>query len=229
MNSLKNHVDSIFSKYKSSKQINELKYEVLSNLEAKVDDLTANGMDNSEAIKKAKGSINSIDYLIDGNKKVFINEYNLEYIQIALLYSIIAWIITIPGLIIRVGFILNIFLFICSIAIGIKYFLLNSKKESEYRKCKSFINIQSAFKAKKIAWIMWLLFIVVYTLFTTAIQFGSNIWFSRPISITGPYQFAKLAIGYGIPLISIIIPLIFNLAPKLILKYEVGEDNENEE
>lgn len=28
MNSLKNHVDSIFSKYKSSEQINELKYEV---------------------------------------------------------------------------------------------------------------------------------------------------------------------------------------------------------
>lgn len=229
MNSLKNHVDSVFSNYKASKQINELKYEVLSNLEAKVDDLTANGMNHSEAIKKAKGSINSIDYLIDGNRKVFINKYNLEYIQIVLLYFIIAWIITIPVVIIGVGFVLNIFTFICSIAIGIKYLLLNSKKEFEYLKCKSFINIQSAFKAKKISWILWLLFIVVYTLFTTAIQFGSNIWFSRPVIITGPYQFAEVAIGYGIPLISIIIPLIFNSAPKLILKYEVGEDNENEE
>jgi len=229
MNSLKNHVNSIFSNYKSSKQINELKYEVLSNLEAKVDDLTANGMDLSEAIKKAKGSISSIDYLIDGNRKVFINKYNLEYIQIVLLYLIIAWIITIPVVIIGVGFILNIFIFICSIAIGIKYLLLNSKKQSEYIQCKSFINIQSAFKVKKVSWIMWLLFIVVYTLFTTAIQFGSNIWFSRPVIITGPYQFVEIAIRYGIPLISIIIPLIFNSAPKLILKYEVGEDNENEE
>jgi len=89
--------------------------------------------------------------------------------------------------------------------------IINSKKESEYLQCKSFINIQSAFKAKKISWIMWLLFIVVYTLFTTAIQFGSNIWFSRPVIITGPYQFVEIAIRYGIPLISIIIPLILNI------------------
>lgn len=149
--------------------------------------------------------------------------------QIVLLYLIIAWIITIPVIIIGVGFILNIFIFICSIAIGIKYLRLNSKKESEYLQCKSFINIQSAFKTKKICWIIWLLFIVVYTLLTTAILFGSNIWFLRPVIITGPYEFAKIAISYGIPLISIIIPLIINLAPKLILKYEVGEDNENQE
>jgi len=47
MNSIENHVDSMFSKYKASKKINELKYEVLSNLEAKVQDLTENGMDNN--------------------------------------------------------------------------------------------------------------------------------------------------------------------------------------
>lgn len=69
MNSLKNHVDSIFSKYKENEQIKELKYEVLSNLEAKVDVLTGSGMELSQAINKAKESINSIDYLIDGNRQ----------------------------------------------------------------------------------------------------------------------------------------------------------------
>lgn len=229
MNSLKNHVDSMFSKYKENKQVKELKYEVLSNLEAKVDDLTANGMKYSEAINKAKESINSIDYLIDGNRKVHINKYKLEYIQIVLLYSIIAWIITIPVSVIGIGIILNIVFFICSVTIGIKYLQLNTKGESEYFQCKSFINIQFAFKVRKIAWIIWFLFIVVSTLFTTAIQFGSNIWFSRPVSITGPYQFAVVAISYLLPFISIIMPLIFNVAPKLILRYEVGEYNENKE
>ena len=138
------------------------------------------------------------------------------------------WIITIPITISRVGFILNIFLFTCSLAVGIRYMRLSSIKESEYLQSKSFINIESAFKFKKISSIIWVLFIIVYTLFTTAVQFGSNIWFSRPVIITGPYEFAKLAIAYCIPLISIIIPLILNSAPKLILKYEVGEDNENE-
>jgi hypothetical protein len=228
MNSLKNHVDSMFSKYKENKQIKELKYEVLSNLEAKVEDLTANGMEYSEAITKAKESINSIDYLIDGNRKVYINKYKLEYMQIVLLYSIIAWIITIPVNIIWPGIILNMVFLICSIVIGIKYLLLNTKEDYQYFQCKSFINIELAIKIRKMAWTIWFLFIVVYTLFITAIQFGSNIWFSRPVSITGPYQFAEVAIRYFVPFISIIIPLFFNVAPKLISRYEVGEDNENE-
>jgi len=227
MNILKNHVDNIFKSYKENKQIRELKYEVLSNLEAKVEDLTNNGMEYSEAVNKAKESITSIDYLIDENKKVYVNKYKLEYIQIILLYFIIAWIITIPIRIIGMGFFLNTILFICCIIIGIKYFKLNTKREYEYFECKSFINIQFAFKKRKIAWIIWILFIVFSTLLTTGVQFGSNIWFSRPVSISGPYQFAQVIIRYLSPIISIIIPLVFNVAPKLILKYEVGEDDEN--
>lgn len=229
MNVLKNHVDSMFSKYKENKNIKELKSEVLSNLQAKVDDLTANGMKRSEAINKAKESITSIDYLIDGNIEVYINKYKLEYIQIVLLYFIIAWIITIPIKISGAGVILNIELLICSIIMGIWYLILNVKEKTEYFQCKSFINIQFALKIRKIAWTIWVLFIIASTLYTTAIRFGSNIWFSRPINITGPYQFAVTAIGYLLPLISILIPLIFNVAPKLISRYEVGETNEDEE
>ena len=227
MDSLKNHVDSMFSRYKGNKKMDELKYEILSNLEAKVDDLIASGVERSEAINRAKESINSIDYLIDGNKQIYVNKYKLEYIQIVLLYSIIAWILTIPVKIVGIGIILNIILFICSTIIGIRYLLLNRKGDSEYFQCKSTINIQLTFKVRKIVWIIWLLFIVASTLYTTAIQFGSNIWFSRRVIITGPYQFAVVAISYALPLISIIIPLIINVAPKLILKYEVGEDDES--
>ncbi len=229
MNNLKNHVDSMFARYKENEQIKELKYEILSNLEAKVEDLTAKGMKYNEAINKAKESISSIDYLIDGNKKVYINKYKLEYTQIVLLYFIIAWIITIPVEIIGAGIILNIGLFISSFAVGMRYFLLNRENNIEYLQCKSFINIQSSYKFRRIAWIVWFLYISVSTLLTTAIRFGSNIWFSRPVITTGPYQFAEIAIAYFIPFVLIIIPLIFNVAPKLILRYEVGEDDENKE
>ncbi|MEG0641145.1 MAG: permease prefix domain 1-containing protein [Clostridium sp.] len=223
MNSLKDHVNSMFSKYKENKQIKELKDEVLSNLEAKVDDLTASGMEYNEAINKAKESINNIDYLIEGNREVYINKYTLEYMQIVLLYSIVAWIITIPGRIVGVGSMINTVLFICSITIGLSYMVLNKKGDSEYFQYKSFMNIESAYKARKIAWIVWFLFIVVSILCITVIQFGSNIWFSRPIRITGPYQFAVITIMYLIPFVTIAIPLIFNVSPKLIFKYEVGE------
>lgn len=227
MNSLKSHVDSMFNKYKENKQIKELKSEVLSNLEAKVDDLITNGMEYNEAVSKAKESINNIDHLIDQNVKVYINKYKLEYIQIVLLYFIIAWIITIPLGIIGEGGILNIVLLISSFTIGIWYILLNKKGEHPYSQSTAFINLQFIFKIKKITWIIWLLFILVSTLYTTAIFFGSNIWFSRPIKIMGPYQFAEITIRYMLPFISIIFPLIFNVAPKLISRYEVGENNEN--
>jgi hypothetical protein len=227
MDSLKNHVDNMFSKYKGNKKIDELKYEVLSNLEAKVDDLTGNGMERSQAINEAKQGMSSIDYLIDENRQVYVNRYKLEYTQIALLYSIIAWILTIPIRIVSRGIIWDLVLFISSIIIGIRYFKLRAKKDNGYFQYKSFINIRLAHKSGKIAWIIWLVYIVVASLYTTAIRFGSNIWFSRPVSITGPYQFAEIAIVYLIPFITIILPLLFNVAPKLILKYEVGEDNEN--
>jgi hypothetical protein len=229
MNSLKNHVDGMFSKYKESKQIKELRYEVSSNLEAKVQDLTGSGMEYSEAVNKAIASIDSIDQLIDGNRQVYANKYKLEYIQIVLLYSIVAWILTMPLRIIGLGIVWNMIFFIISITMGIWYFTLSTKKDSEYCQFKSFINIEAAFKMRKGAWIIWSLYIIVSTLFSTAIYFGSNIWFSRPVIITGPYEFAVVAIRFLLPLITMIIPLIFNVAPRLILKYEVGEDDENKE
>lgn len=63
-----------------------MKYEVLSNLEAKLQDLTDSGMEYSKAVNKAIASIDNIDYLIDGNRQVYVNKYKLEYIQIILLY-----------------------------------------------------------------------------------------------------------------------------------------------
>jgi hypothetical protein len=229
MNSLKSHVDAMFSKYKESKQIKELRYEVLSNLEARVQDLTGSGMEYNEAVNKAIASIDSIDHLIDGNRQVYANKYKLEYIQIILLYSIIAWILTMPLRIIGLGIVWNMIFFIISIVIGIWYFTLNKKGDSKYFQLKSFISVEAAFKMRKSAWIIWSLYIIISTLFSTALYFGSNIWFSRPVIITGPYEFVGVAIRFLLPLITMIIPLIFNVAPRLILKYEVGEDNEDKE
>jgi len=227
MNDLKNHVDAMFRKYKENDKIKELKNEVLSNLEAKVKDLTESGMEYSEATRMAKESISSIDYLIDGNKKVYINKLKLEYLQIVLLYFLVGWIITIPAFFSRAGVILNIGLFISSVILGIKYIKSCKKNQPDFIQDMSFVNIQFAYRIKKITWAIWLLYIIVTTFFTTALRFASNIWFSRPVQVSGPYSFASLILEYFLPFISIIIPLVINAAPKLILRYEVGGDDEN--
>lgn len=227
MNTLKNHVDKLFAGYKENKQIRDLKDEVLSNLEAKVDDLVSKGMDYSEAVKRAAGCINTIDYLIEDNKKVYINQLKTEYLQIGLLYLLIAWIVTIPLKIIGMGIMLNSVLLAAAAVTGIFFLALNFKKEKRYLQETSVLNFKSAKRYKRLSWLICALFIAFSILRTTAIYFGSNIWFSRPVKIDGPYQLAEIGIRYMLPFIAILIPLLFSAYLKLIQKYEVGEQNEN--
>ena len=227
MNKLNSHVDYLFRKYSKTTKIMELKLEVLSNLEAKVEDLTANGVNYDDALEMAKASLMNIDNLIDENTEIYINKYLLEFYQIILVYSLIAWILTTPLRIIGTGFFLNFILFFSCIIIGIRYILALQKKKSDDFQLTAFVNIQSAKRTRKIAWILWLTFALISTISVTAIQFGSNLWFSRAVNIDGPYQFALIVLKYVLPLFSILIPLALNSVPVLLSKYQAGENHEN--
>ncbi len=229
MNSLERYVNSLFKGYKNNEEIMELKAEILSNLEAKVADLQAKGTDYDQAVKLASENFDSdnVDSLIDGNKKIYVNRYKLEFLQLAFLYVLVAWIVTIPFRIAGMGIVLNGLLLIAAIVVGAVFYILNAKKKSGYNDATSFYNIKSAMRYKKVAWLVWGLFVITTTVSITAIQFGSNIWFSRPIGVSGPYQVALLVIRYALPFVSIIIPMLFSTCPKLIDKYKVGEENEN--
>ncbi|MGG1660642.1 permease prefix domain 1-containing protein [Brevibacillus sp. NRS-1366] len=228
MDRLHNYVEQLFIKYKGSKQVQELKQEVLSNLEAKVADLTANGMDEGEAVRVAKDGIITIDDLIDSNRKVYINQWRLELVQIGLLYFLIAWIIALPFRIIGSGILLNELLSFITFILGISYLVLRTRKQALYLRQTATLDLQAAFYRRKLGWVIWSIFIGVMVLYTTAIHFGSNIWFSRPATFSGPYQFAVVAIAYVQPFFSILVPLLLHAMPKLIMKYEVGEEDDYE-
>lgn len=228
MHSLKGHVDNLFKGHRESRQVRELKDEILSNLEAKVTDLIAGGMGHPQAVKAAIESIGSVGHLIDDNITIYINRYKIELLQLALLYSLIAWVITIPLRIIGAGILLNYLLLAAVIVTGFLFVTWNAKKDEGYLNRTDTCSITSALRYKKLAWLIWGLFIAVSVLSITAIHFGSNIWFSRPISISGPYQFAVLGINYALPFATIIIPLLFSASAKLMKKHEAGEDNEDQ-
>ena len=63
---------------------------------AKMDDLIAQGIEADIAAKKAKESVSTIDYLIDGNQLTDISKYRLECTQTVLLNCIIFWIFSLP-------------------------------------------------------------------------------------------------------------------------------------
>lgn len=224
MSELKLHVDSLFSKYPMNDQMKDLKEEILGNLESKKADLMAEGLDEYSAIAKAKQSLTSIDYLIDGNRKIYIHSFSLELLQWILISLLISWIITIPLQLDLPGTFTNTLLFIMAVLVGILYLIFSNRKNKADTK---FINIVSFAKWKKYIWLFWLLFITIVILYSVAINFGSNIWFLRSIHIDGPYQFAILAIRFLLPLLTIQIPLIVNKAFRLLEKYEVSEADEN--
>ena len=51
-----------------------------------------------------------------------------------------------------------------------------------------------------------------------ALTFGSNIWFGRPLNISGPYQLANIAIRFYLPLLTIAIPITIDNFSKILLK-----------
>ncbi|MGM7683446.1 permease prefix domain 1-containing protein [Cytobacillus sp. Hm23] len=222
MNDLEKHVNRLFKGYVESAQIRELKDEILSNLEAKVTDLTNDGIAYHQAVKLATQNIDSIQMLIGDHKDVFTNKYKTEMLQYGLLYVIISWIVTIPMSIVGMGKLLSTVLLISLFIIGILFLLFSSMKDEAFINKVSRFNLKSAFLYKKIVWNIWILFIVVCSISTIGMQFGSDIWIGRSIDINGPYQFMILVISLVLPVISIIIPLLFSKAVKLIQKYEVG-------
>lgn len=231
MSELSRYVDELFSKYQTSRQTEDLKAEILGNLEAKKADLIASGYEESEAVRVAEEGITSVDFLIGGNKRVYYNRLKLEFVQRSLIAVITGWILTIPLLMLRVGLAANGILFLAVVTVGLYYFFLYRKQlhgEKSMDETKQMDAVECR-KRKRIVWILWSIFAAVSLLANTALHFGSNLWFSRKISVDGPYALAGLLVSYLVPMLTVLIPIIAGMPASLISKYEVGENNEKQE
>lgn len=223
MKELESYVDNLFKDYKGTRESRELQEEILSNLEARVSDYMQNGMSREEAVNLAAKNIQAIDYIIDGNVRIYQNKYKLDLMQSVLMNVLIAWILTIPLRMVQSGVLVNSLFTIALILSSLIYIVKYTKKESEDLNVITIVDIKKMLKFKRAAWICWIIFILLITLYTTALRFGSNIWFHRSIRFDGPYQFAIVIISYIVPLLTIIVPLIVNKAFSLLGKYEVKD------
>lgn len=227
---LRRYVDDLFRNYKPNRQIQELKEEILSNLEAKVDDLTASGIPYPEAVRQATADIQRVDVLIDGRRTVAINRLWMELARYGLLLTLTAWILTIPFTVLRLGLQTNLLLMGLSVAGSILYFavyaILTRWQGGRLMAAVKTVRYDAALKRRTMVWGLWGCFIAAVTFTNAAVTFGSNIWFARPFRLDGLYQLAVLAARFGLPLVSIIVPLLFHRIPFLILKHEAEEAHE---
>ncbi|HOA35731.1 MAG TPA: permease prefix domain 1-containing protein [Bacillota bacterium] len=224
MDDLKRYVDKLFAGHKETREVRELRDEILGNLEARVADHMEEGMTYDEAVAQARRYLDTVDYLIPEQKPVYRNRYMLELLQAGLLYTVIAWILTIPLRVMFVrGLLFNNLLFLAVIILGVVFLALSSRKDEAYLNAVAPVNKKRLTGYRKAAWLIWALFMLVMTAFTTAVRFGSDIWFGRAVHISGPYQFAVIAAAYAMPFITIILPLLFSKACTLAEKHEVDD------
>lgn len=221
-NDLELFVDRLFANHRKTKAVIDLRNEVLSNLEAKVTDYMQNGMEYQQAVCIAIEDIEAIDNLIDDHLTIYMNRYLYDVAQSTLLYTLLAWIFTIPLRLMPVGMLANNVLILLVVAVGILFFLISRMVKEDNNRTGT-INVLKAKKLSGIVWIIWGIYASVITAFTLLTRFGSDLWFGRTIEINGPYALYVIMLELAIPLVTVIIPLALYKADRLIKKHEVIE------
>lgn len=215
MNELQNHVDMLFQNQRETMEVRDLKEEILSNMLAKRDDFLSQGIDEVTATQKAKESLISIDGLLEGSQLTHVSHYHMECLQTTLLNCTLFWIFTLPLLFTRFS-LFSFFGLLATIVFGITY-VIKSKQQSD---TIAFVSISAIGKFKKRVWIVWGLFFLVSICIMAAVTLASDIWFGRPLDISGPYQFANVAMRFYVPLLTIVIPITIGSFPKILIKNE---------
>lgn len=221
MEDLEKYVDRLFANHRQTRETRELRAEILSNLEAKVADYMDEGMTYAEAFTVATQHIDTVDSLVEDSNLVYINRYKVDLIQTGLLYLVIAWVLSVPARMVYAGVMVNTLLAIAVLVVGVVY-LLTRQGGEERRNQVGSVDRKTIVKLHRAAWLVWGLYIVVVSAFTTVQHFGSRLWFGRALSINGPYQFAVVVMSYLLPLCAIIVPFVFRKAVLLADEHEVN-------
>lgn len=221
MDDLERYVEGLFAGHRETRATRELKSEIRSNLEARLADYIEEGLPYEQALARAKRSLENVDELLPDRQPVYINSLRVELVQAALLHAVIAWVLTIPLRFSPAGIVVNTLLLALAIGLGIPFLILSSRRGEIDLGAVAPVDQRRMARYGKTAWLVWLLYLAVSTAFTSVKHFGSAIWFGRPLHIDGPYQFALLAATYALPLVTVILPLLFNQARALAEKHEV--------
>ncbi|WP_211222617.1 permease prefix domain 1-containing protein [Paenibacillus daejeonensis] len=218
---MKQHVDNLFRGYRETAQVRDMKEEILGNLEAKTADLIAQGWDEEDAKHHAVASITSIDGLMDEEVKIAMKPFLLDLTQWTLIFLLLAWIIAIPSRAVGAGVLAQLVIMISLICVGCWYviLLLLMRHNSDGLRL---VHRGKLTRIVRVVWGLWIVFLLICWLDVTGMLFASNIWFGRPIEISGPYQFAVIVYQYILPLLSLIVPLSARTALRILPRHERG-------
>ena len=220
------HLETLFAGAQDTLEHRELKEEIRSNLAARIDDYLAEGMSEEQAFQTAIKHIDGMEQLMSDYRLVKRVPYWTALWQSTLIYSLVAWIITIPTRVMLGGAALNNLLLIISLIVGAAYvFYVVSNRESGSPDHSNTTRIRMPIlkQWQRRAWWLWAAIVIVFWGTQGALRFGSNMWFNRPIHVDGPYQFAVILFAFALPLLSILVPLVVHRAYRIVSIYEVSD------
>lgn len=221
MDPLQKYVDGLFRHQHLTPEIKEMKEEILSNLAAKRDDLIAQGLSEAAATQRTKESLVSIDNLVEGNQLTHVTRYRCECLQVTLLNCIIFWICSLP-LLFTVYAPFSYLGFAATVIFGVVYLATNQRRMDTV----AFLSVPASRRRGKAVWIIWILFFLISVGMMAAVTFGSNLWFQRPLYVTGPYQAASIAVRFYLPLLTIVIPITVGSFTKILINNKKEDSNE---
>lgn len=227
MDELERYVNTLFRRQKDTADVRELKAEILSNMQAQKMDLMAQGMEEAEAIRKAKQSLTSLDGLVEDRQLTWVDRYHADCVQAMLLSSVLFWILSLPGLMINMRIARDAVALGCGATVicAVLYMIQKGRKQDR----TEILAVSDSRRRTKLVWMVWGVFVAVVLLSGAALYFGSNLWFHRPvhIQIDGPYQLAVTIFPIYLLLLTALVPLTVAGFTKRLQKQAKETDDEN--
>ncbi len=220
MDELKEYVRALFRHQPKTLETEELRAEILSNMQAHCLDLMAQGLPEAEAVAQAKAALPSVDGLVEDAQLTQAGAYAADCALTALLYSALFWILSLPLFFTGARFVPWLGLLLTAAA-GIVWLCL--------RRCRTadaFLSVRKSARRKRMVWLLWTAFAIVSCAVAAAVLFGSNLWFQRPVTVSGPYQAAQLASWFYAPLLTVALPLCVSSCDRRLRKFEKRNDDE---
>lgn len=220
MDELNKYVEAFFRHQRLTPEMEDLKEEVLSNMIAKRDDLISQGMDEETVTKRATESIPAVEPLIGDNQLTDVGKYRLDCMQAMLLNCTLFWILSLPMLF--TGFWAFSYLGLLLTLGSGAFYLWKRKQPSEKM---SYLSVLASRRRKKAVWMVWGLFFSVSVLVLATAAFGSDIWFGRPVHISGPGEFTSIVARVYLPLLTVFVPITFGNFTDILLKNRKDKEN----
>ena len=221
MDELRAYVDALFARRGDTAENREMKEEIYGNLAARRDDLIAQGMPEVEAVRAAKAQLPSLDGVLGTAVRVNAQQWRAARLQSLLLASVVLWVLTIPLLLVR-GQISCLAAFVLAAVLGVSY-LCSLRGES----CVTMtVDAAQLRRQSRTVWLVWGVCFAVCVATVSAVMFSSNVWFSRPVRIDGPYALGVMAVPYYLALSTVVFPIAVGRFPRLIAQCERGGPDE---